>query len=146
MEEGEIRKSRTWVWALVIIIVLAGVGGGVYFLIKKDKPDNSTDSTSSSKSSVTATAEQWEAGGEIVLANTTSSDTHKISDNLFRMYYMGKGGILYTESSDGIKFGEGVQTGVTEDPGKMISNPSVQKIYDGKWIMIYEEQPQKAPG
>jgi flagellar basal body-associated protein FliL len=45
MEEGEVRKSRTWVWALVIIIVLAGIGGGIYFFIKKDKATDSQETS-----------------------------------------------------------------------------------------------------
>lgn len=145
MEEREPRKSRTWAWVLVIVIVLAGVGGGVYFLIQKDKATDSQE-TSSTKGSKTASAEKWETDGNIVLANTTSSDTHKISDNLYRMYYMGQGGILYAESSDGVTFSKGLPTGVTEDSGKMLSNPAVLEISEGKWLMIYEQQPQKGPG
>jgi hypothetical protein len=38
-------------------------------------------------------------------------------------------------------FGTGTSTGVTEDVGKIISNPSVLNISDGSWIMVYEQQP-----
>lgn len=47
---------------------------------------------------------------------------------------------------DGKNFGSPQSTGITEETGKMISNPAVLKIKDGEWIMIYEQAPQRQPG
>ncbi|RJO61383.1 hypothetical protein C4544_02590, partial [candidate division WS5 bacterium] len=90
--------------------------------------------------------EVWTKNTSVLFKDTTSTCTIKINDSTYRMYLMAEGGIFYTDSTDGKTFGAKVPTGLTQTPGKMISNPSVLKVADTDWIMVYEEQPEKKPG
>ncbi len=136
--------GKSWLWILLIIIVgLGGYFGYKYFIMNQTEENTSTTQITKQP---TPTKEEWTIGQDIVKTNTTSTDTHKISESLYRMYYMDKGEIMYAESNDLRIFEPGKLTGVKEDKGKMISNPAVLKITDTNWIMIYEQQPARAPG
>lgn len=141
------KKSKVWL-CIIIIIILALISVGAYFFWSKNKSLNgiagklenvTTGETGTNK-------EEWAIGSEIFKTETTSSDTHKLSDGTYRMYYMGQGGIYYADSADCLTFGTGKATGVKEESGKMISNPAVLEVSDGNWIMIYEMAPLRQPG
>jgi hypothetical protein len=145
VSQGQKPKSFAWIW-IVLLIIVVGVGGYFEYLAwnKKTTEEPSGPTANSTKSSTTN--EKWTVGSQTVKTNTTSTDTHKISDSSYRMYFNDKGGIAYAESSDCKTFGASQPTGVKEEPEKMISNPSVLEISDGNWIMIYEMAPAPQPG
>lgn len=140
-------KSKAWVWVLVIILLVAAGVGVYYFAFKKsaDKPTTSGSSVATSDEKVVI-AENWIVGSAIQKANTTSTDTHKLAENSYRMYLMGQGGIFYADSTDCKTFATAVSTGVKEDTGKMISNPAVLQVSANDWIMIYEMAPINKAG
>lgn len=131
------RRSKWWIWILVILLLAVVSYGGYWYWKNKIKKSNSGENNSEQ----TETEEIWTRGDHIVLEGVTSSDTHKLADGIYRMYYMSDAKIVFADSTDGLLFGTGTPTGITEDTGKMISNPSVLNLSDGSWIMIYEQQP-----
>jgi len=138
------KKSGFNVWILfLVVLIITLITGGYFYLgsLKKPSSLSKTESGSASKND-----EKWVRDKDVVSANITSSDTHKISDSLYRMYYMAEGGFVLAESTDAKTFNSPTQTNVTEDRGYFMSNPAVLKISDGKWVMIYEQQPMKKPG
>lgn len=140
-------KSKALVWIFVIILLLAVGIGAYYFLSKKPASQQQTaDNSGAMTEEEVIIDENWVVGTEIIKASTTSTDTHKLADNSYRMYLMGQGGILYADSTDCVTFDTAKSTGVTEDPGKMISNPAILEITEGNWIMIYEMAPINQPG
>lgn len=155
MDQGselELKKGqKTWLWVVLIIIVLIAAGLATYYF-SRNKGDTSDDKSNSSQSASSkstlkeTTTETWQKSETMVFARTTSTDTHKISAGLFRMYMNAQGGISYSESTDGKTFNTPQPTGVKEDAGKIISNPAVLKISEGNWLMIYEQSPQQQPG
>lgn len=137
-------KSKSLWWILIVgLIIIIGLAG--YFFWPKDSEpkDNTTDT---SKTSTAELDETWVISPQIQQANTTSTDTHKLADGTYRMYYMGQGDILYADSTDAKTFSKAVATGIKQDAGKMISNPAVIEVSTGNWIMIYEQAPMKTPG
>jgi hypothetical protein len=135
------KRFLWWVWLIVIIILLIIVGGGIWLWQKSSKLASTPTSTPTP--SATQQIETWTKGDRRIMNGVTSSDTHKLADGTYRMYFMQNSGIAYAESSDALNFDAPKPTGVTQEPGKMISNPAVLKIEDSNWIMIYEQQPQK---
>lgn len=148
-EQREERGGARYLWIIVAGVLIIGVGLAYYFssrntetITDKSLKGENTIETSATKNTST---EIW-TRGTMIAANTTSSDTHKITDNLYRMYTNGMGAIAYAESVDGKTWGSFTNTAVTEDKDKMISNPAILKITDEKWIMIYEQAPRRQPG
>lgn len=141
-------KGSTWVWVLVIVLVLALIGGGIYWWWSSNQKTAETTGGLTATSTATAkVAEKWTRSGKTVFNDVTSSDTHKLSDGTYRMYFMKDDGIVYADSSDAATFTDPVQTGIKSDPGKFISNPAVLQIKDGEWLMAYEQQPMSStPG
>ncbi len=146
------KSNPGWLWIVLIILLILVIG---YCLFQNSTKNNSTDSTKTSEkdndSSNTTTDkvpdETWLSDDEVIIANVTSSDTHLISENLIRTYYMAQGGFLFAESADGGKtYGKSAATGITEDDNLFMSNPSILKISDNNWIMVYEQQPRRQPG
>lgn len=137
------KKSKWWLWVLFILI-LAGLGYGRYWYYKNIYQEKS--SNSETENLQTKIPEGWTRADKMILANVTSSCTIKLDDGSYRMYYMKDGKIVYANSTDAANFSSAASTDVTEDPGKMVSNPSVLKIKDGNWIMVYEQAPTKTPG
>ncbi len=125
---------------VLIVVILGGVGFFAYWYLIKQS------STSTQTTTTPAETETWVKNKTVLLENTTSTDTHKLDDGTFRMYLMKDGGISYADSKDATTFDTAVPTGVKESQGKFISNPSVLKIKDGDWIMVYEQQPMQQPG
>lgn len=127
---------------IVLIAFILGITGffAYWYLIRQPEETSTQNSTSQTKS------EAWVKNKIVLLENTTSTDTHKLDDGTFRMYLMKDGGISYADSKDATTFDTPIPTGVKESAGKFISNPSVLKIEDDDWIMVYEEQPQQKPG
>ncbi len=126
-----IRKHATW-WMggflLLIILVVTG------FTILRSP-------------AATAAAEKWTPSGTMVLPAVTSTDTHRLIDGTYRMYYGQGDQIVYANSTDAVTFSQPQPTGIQNDLGKLISNPAVLEIKSNQWIMIYEESPsQKGPG
>lgn len=138
-------KNSAWLWVVLIIIIL-GVGGYFAYKYLKDQNNSGTTETAATTETPKDTLETWIKGESIIFENTTSGDTHKISDTLFRMYKLGQGGISYVESTDGKTWGEAQKTSIAEDKGMFISNPNVLKLGENEWIMIYEQQPMRQPG
>ena len=137
-------KILVIITSIVCVLSLAGIGG--YFLfIKKDKKSEETISAKVEKKEEEK-SESWIKSPTMLFKDTTSTCTLKLDDGTYRMYMMGEGGILYADSPDGKTFGAKAPTGIQQTPGKMISNPSVLKVTNTEWIMVYEEQPQKGPG
>lgn len=131
-------KTKLWLIILLIVILLAtGALFTWYFLTKNTK--------NTQKETSPTTNEIWEKNSVFSLKNITSSDTHKISDGVIRMFYQKDGNIVYSESSNGKTFSEPMQTGISQDDKMMLSNPAVIQTKDGKWIMLYEQSPQKGP-
>jgi len=140
------KKSSGWVIFLIIVLVILLVGAIVWWWWEnyvKMSP-NSIPATTSENS--TPTKDSWVRDVDIIVKNTTSTCTIKLDNNSLRMYYMKDGKIVFADSTDGKSFGDAQSTGVSEDQGKMISNPAVLKIKNADWIMIYEQAPQKTPG
>jgi hypothetical protein len=112
----------------------------VYLALNKESAtETQTDDTSP------LTSENWVVDNKVVKEKITSTDTHKISGSLYRMYLIEGGGISYAESGDCKTFAASQPTGVKEEPGKMISNPAALEIAQGNWIMIYEMAPLRQP-
>lgn len=147
--ENSPKKLKVWIWIVVLVILIIG---GYFVYIKyfsseeaviSDKKTTSNENSNSAKSSA---KEEWAINSMIVKENKTSTDTHKLSDGTYRMYYMDQGEIYYAESTDGVIFGTGKKTGIKEVSGKMISNPAVLEVSASNWIMIYEMAPLRQPG
>ena len=128
---------------LFIIAILGTVGWWVWHrshkVVNISTPTNKVLNNKGPSVSVSQTAENWTTSNKMVLANTTSTDTHKLSDGTYRMYYMHDGNIVYSDSTDAVNFSAPNPTGVNGGPGAMLSNPSVLEIKTGDWIMIYEQ-------
>ena len=139
----EPRHNLAWLWIGLSILIVVAISYFVYVGYFSAKTSN--DQTDEKVAEV-AVAEEWKLGSTIVKAEATSTDTHKISDTLYRRYYMVDGGIFYDESTDGLTFTGKFPTGVVEEKGKMISNPAVLEATQGNWIMIYEMAPIRTPG
>lgn len=138
------KSSKWWLW-LLIIVILGGLGYGGYWYYK-NKYQKSGSPSSQSESTETKIPENWTRAEKLVMPDVTSSCTIKLDSGSFRMFYMKDAKIVYTDSTDALSFGDPISTGVTEESGKMISNPAVLKIKDGSWIMIYEQAPMQTPG
>jgi len=136
-------KTAKWYWLLILLVVASGVGIYSFRILRNSSEDSNAGSVTSTKSS---TSEVWQTDGRIFLADTTSTDTHKLSDGTYRIYYMSEGQMVYADSSDGLTFTTAISTGITEDAGKFMSNPAVMKVAENDWIMIYEQSPQRQPG
>ena len=141
MEQKERKEiiSRKWFLVIIAIWILLLVGGGYLFsrwYKPKIEPITITLENKENKDAV----EKWVKNPTVLLKNTTSTCTLKLDDGTYRMYFMAEGGIHYADSADGQTFSPKIATGVKESSGKMLSNPAVIKINNGKWIMIYEEQ------
>lgn len=142
-DEIQQKKSHGALIALIIILILAIAGGIGWWLWKNNKSDSSSAPTAEN---TTPVKDNWTRNPDVVMKNTTSTSTIKLDDDTLRMYLMKDGKIVYAESKDGKSFDTAVSTGVTEDSGKIISNPAVLKIADNDWIMIFEQAPMKSPG
>lgn len=148
------QKGFSAVEALIILVILVAIVAVGWLVWHRNHTHTSTSNPPAAKSTPKTqaaapkppTSEHWTSTGKMVLANTTSTDTHKLSNGTYRMYYMSQGQIVYADSSDAVTFGAPSPTGITQDAGMMLSNPSVLKIKSGDWIMIYEEQLQNDPG
>lgn len=137
-------KSKMWLWLFIILVVVIAGGFLVWWFLIRESTSNGSTTTTTTQETTSKTAEKWTLTNEKVLANVTSSDTRKLSDGTYRMYYMNQNGIVYADSSDATTFSDPQPTGVTQEEGMMISNPSVIEIADGNWIMIYEQKEQTA--
>lgn len=140
--------TSTWTW-FVLFLVILGALLILWRYVKTNSPSTetpATDNQSTGSTTKTTAVESWTREAAVVSVNTTSTDTHKISDNLYRMYKNGQGAIFYTESTDGKNWQTAVSTGVTEDNGKFMSNPAALKVADSSWIMLYEQAPITRPG
>jgi len=145
------QKGFSAVEALIILVIvglLGFVGWHVYHSKNSVKLNNSTTKSANSTTAPATnqaksnpTSETWTRSQGVVFANTTSTDTHKLANNLYRMYLMNQGQIYYTESTDGSTWGALQPTGIVGDANQMISNPAVVKIADNNWLMIYEQSP-----
>lgn len=127
-----------YIVSIVLVIIVLGVFAWYFLFYQK--------STKTLSPSSSAQTESWTKNKNILFENVTSSDTHKLDDGTFRMYFLKDGKIVYADSKDATVFGSPISTGVNEEPGKFNSNPAVLKVSDGNWIMVYEEQPMKNPG
>lgn len=138
------QKNYAWLWALLIALILIGGGFLAYRAWQKELQNNQTSTLTlnpAQSNKFDLNKEDWQIDNSIVRKNTTSSDTHKISENLYRMFFTDKDKIMYAESNDCKNFDASIATGIKEEADKMISNPSVLQISDTKWIMIYEMAP-----
>lgn len=131
------RPAKAWIYTLILMAMVV-VLVAFFWWWQKNQP---SETTPSSKITTAATKEEWLKNKTILWENVTSTDTHKLDDGTFRMFFMKDGKIVYADSQDGSKFDPPQSTGIGENPGKMISNPSVLQIKENDWIMIYEEQP-----
>lgn len=136
------KKEKILAVVTTIFCVLALLGIGGYFLFFNKKAEKPVPAQTEE---VKEEPEVWTKNPNMLFKDTTSTCTIKINDSTYRMYLMEGGNIVYTDT-DGKTFGAKASTGLTQTPGKMISNPSVLKVADNDWIMVYEEQPEKKPG
>lgn len=130
------RQAKAWIYVLILVVIIIGLM--VFFWWWQN---SKTETTPASKTTTAAAKEEWLKNKTILWEDVTSTDTHKLDDGTFRMFFMKDGTIVYADSQDGSKFDPPQSTGIGENPGKMISNPSILQIKEGDWIMIYEEQP-----
>ena len=137
------KKSKWWLWVLIIVL-LGGLGYGGYWYYQNKYQAKISSSTNEATS--TKIPEGWNRADKMILANVTSSCTVKPDDASYRMFYMKDGKIVYADSSDALNFSDAISTGISEDAGKMMSNPAVLQLEDGNWIMVYEQAQQKNPG
>lgn len=138
-----------WLWVLIILLVLGiGIGSYFYFNSEKDKSDreSTNDTASSGTTDNRETLETWVKTTASLKTQATSSSTIKLSAGSYRMYLNNAGAIKYYDFANPTELSAGVSTGITEDTGKMISNPAVLKITETSWIMIYEQAPMRVPG
>jgi hypothetical protein len=157
-EQDQPHKSflAKWWWVIILIIIALGV---LLMFLRGDedtwikdkagnwiKHGNPSSESPNSQSPAAKKAESWIRDSMIFMPNTTSTDTHKISDGLFRMFLNSQGSIAYAESADGKTFSSPISTEITEDAGKMLSNPAALQLADNSWIMLYEQAPQQKPG
>ncbi len=87
------------------------------------------------------TVEDWQKEPGVRIEDVTSASTVVLDDGTFRMFYMQDGKIVYSDSEDGLDFGEPNPTGISEKQGdewRSIADPSVLRLSDGSWIMAYE--------
>lgn len=139
-------KGNVTVIIVIIILVLIIAGGIFYYFWQKGKNTITSTSTPTTTSTTSKPTEEKWVRSDKVIAQATSTDTHKLADGTYRMYSMFSGGIAYADSKDALSFEKPILTGITEDSGMMISNPSVLQISDNDWIMVYEQAPTKTPG
>jgi hypothetical protein len=137
------KNNIAWIWVTLVAIVLLVFG---YFGYQYLKNQDEKEASDKAERTTEVVLETWVKGAEIIFENTTSGDTHKISENLFRMFKLGQNGISYVESTDGKNWGAAQKTGIVEEKGFFISNPNVLELGDNDWIMIYEQQPIRQPG
>jgi len=130
---------RLWIIIISLAIVIFLAIGLALWLMKFQFGETAPSPA------VSKMSETWVKNPNKLFENVTSTDTLKLEDGTFRMYLQKSGKILYAESKDATTFSEPVSTGIDENPGKFNSNPTVLKIKDNDWIMVYEEQPQLAP-
>ncbi|MBU1177783.1 VCBS repeat-containing protein [Patescibacteria group bacterium] len=90
--------------------------------------------------------EDWQKEGETIMPNVTSTCTVRLDDGTYRMYYHPSGsGVGYAESNDGLNFSDPISTGIEEEEGEMISNPTVVQLNNGSWLMVYEIDTGEGP-
>lgn len=142
------QREKTWLYVIILVFVLIGSAFFYWWQFLREVPSVQTSPPLQAIVSPSATikSETWTKNKEVLFENVTSTDTHKLADGTFRMYFMKDGKIVYADSKDATTFDTPKSTGVTESPGKFISNPAVVEIKDGDWMMIYEEQPMQQPG
>jgi len=135
-----VNHRRLWIIVISLAIVIF-LGVALAFWLMKFQFNETAPSPAISQK-----IEAWVKNPNKLFENVTSTDTLKLEDGTFRMFFQKDGKIVYADSKDATSFSEPVLTGIDENPGKFNSNPTVLKIKEGDWIMIYEEQPQLAPG
>lgn len=133
------------IWAVVIILAIILFGTIGYLILRQNK-QKTPSATPTPATSGSKQAEVWTKSGEKLMDNVTSTSTLKLSDGTYRMYFMKDNKILYSNSKDAETFSTSLETGISADAAKIISNPSVLEIKNGDWIMIYEEAPQLPAG
>jgi len=138
--------NRTLLWTVIILFFGVAMGLCWWFFLRPSEIANLETPLKESGSQETRTKEKWTRSDQPILKNVTSTDTHKLSDGTFRMFYMNEGKIVYANSSDGINFDTAQPTGIVEDKDMFISNPSLLEIKTNEWIMIYEQQPIQKTG
>lgn len=139
-KEGEMNHRQLWIIIIVLAIVIFLAIGLALWLMKFQSNETAPSPAISQK------IEAWVKNSTKLFENVTSTDTLKIDDGTFRMYFQKDGKIVYADSKDAATFSDPASTGIDENPGKFNSNPTVLKIKENDWIMIYEEQPQLPPG
>lgn len=130
-------------WWLIIVLAILLVGASAYFIYRQSTKKSTSSSTPTTSSSFAT--EIWQPSGKTIFSDVTSTSTVKLADGTYRMYLQQKGAINYADSADATTFSTPVSTGIIEKGGTMISNPSVLKIADGNWIMIFEIAPNVPP-
>jgi len=140
-QEPKEKSSKTWVIILLILIILAIAFVLIWYFLFKNKSATPT-ATPSNEILQKNSVEKWVRSPNIVIKITTSTDTHKLKDGIYRMYLLSMDkGIVYSDSSNAESFDDFQSTGITVERNKMISNPAVIELKDNSYIMIYEERP-----
>lgn len=134
------------IYIVLIVLILLIAGSAVWYFGFKNKESSTPATNSSSAAKSEAKKEDWVKNSAILFPDVTSTDTHKLADGTFRMYFQQKGKIVYADSKDATTFESPKSTGVSEEVGKFLSNPAVIKISEDNWLMVYEEQPMQQPG
>jgi len=137
------QPRKIWMMVIILTIILFLAIGLTIGLLKYRSKISIQTSPSPSAS---AKKEVWTKNSAVLFQNVTSTDTLKMDDDTFRMFFQKNGKIVYADSKDATTFSDPASTGIDENPGKFNSNPTVFKIKDNDWIMIYEEQPQLPKG
>lgn len=105
-------------------VVLAGVG--TYFLMKSWEGQ--------------LPGGDWVKESGIRVSDGVSSCTIMLSDNTYRMYYTGMGGILSAVSSDGLTWTK--ESGIRIEPG---ANPAIIMLDNSSYRMIYDVREGEPP-
>ena len=138
-------KKSILIIVLILFLLCVLVGGAYYWRNKNIKTSTSQDPATTATYQ-TKTGDNWVKSSKVVFNDVTSSDTHKLDDGTYRMFFMKGGNLVYADLADGANFSEIKQTGISREANLLISNPAVLKIKDNSWIMVYEQKPLPMPG
>src|SRR3990167_2439312 len=132
----------------VIIIIVAVLGLGIFFLMDQDGNDlenedgleNIVIENTPAESETEALAFSWIVDGGSRVTDGSVPFIHALNDGKVRLYYCNSGGILSAISDDGMTFTK--EQGVRISPGtgfeSNVCDPTVVDLSDGRMRMYYK--------
>lgn len=126
---------------LIILVILVAIAGfGIYFFSSKNPPQSPPDNKQSE--SVGKIEEAWVETGIAISGNYADADVVDLGNDTFRIYYSAEpevpgfmGQVYSATSSDGIKWNQESGTRLTQ-----ATFPSVIKLSDKRYRMYFQDQ------